>query len=247
VNRIKAVKKALDGRVKPVYLEIGVSKGYAFRCITADEKIAVDPVFKLSARSRKLSDAKARATHYFETTSDDFFANQAAFLEERGIDVALIDGLHTYEQTLRDVENTLRYLREGGVMIVHDCNPARAPIGAPAKSYDDFRSQKHKGNLVRLERGGALYFQPWSGDVWKVIVNLRSTRDDLRVAVLNCDCGIGLIRKGVPESRLPYSVAEIDALDYADLAADRERLLNLKPPGYLDEFLASERPISPKS
>ncbi len=80
-----------------------------------------------------------------------------------------------------------------------------------------------------------------------MIVNLRSTRDDLRIAVLNCDCGVGIIRKGVPESRLPYSAAQIEELNYADLAADRERLLNLKPPGYLGEFLALERRSSPKS
>jgi hypothetical protein len=61
MNRIKAVQRALNGRVKRVYLEIGVSRGVAFRRITADEKIAVDPAFKLSARSRRLADAKAGA------------------------------------------------------------------------------------------------------------------------------------------------------------------------------------------
>ena len=84
------------------------------------------------------------------------------------------------------------------------------------------------------------------GDVWKGIVHLRSSRDDLQVAVLNCDRGVGVVRKGSPESRLPYSPAQIEALNYADLAADRERMLNLKPPKYLGEFLASERRISPK-
>ena len=58
VNRIKAVQRALDTRVKPVYLEIGVSRGFAFRRIVADQKIAVDPAFKLSARSRRLADEK---------------------------------------------------------------------------------------------------------------------------------------------------------------------------------------------
>jgi hypothetical protein len=134
-----------------------------FRHITADEKIAVDPAFKLSGRSRRLADAKARATHYFETTSDAFFANEAGFLEERGIDVALIDGLHTYEQVVRDVENTLRYLREDGVIVLHDCNPPRRSVAFPATSYADFRARNHWWDL------------DWSGDVWKVIVYLRST------------------------------------------------------------------------
>jgi hypothetical protein len=36
---------------------------------------------------------------------------------------------------------------------------------------------------------------------------------------------------------LSYSAAQIEALNYEDLAADRDRLLNLKPPGYFGEFL----------
>jgi Methyltransferase domain len=234
VNRIKAVQQALDGRTRRVYLEIGVSRGVALRRTTADEKIAVDPAFKLSARSRRLAEAKAGAIHYFETTSDAFFANETALLEQHGIDVALIDGLHTYGQAVRDVENTLRYLRDDGVIVLHDCNPANASIACSASSLADFRAQNHWWNYN------------WSGDVWKAIVYLRSTRHDLRVAVLKCDFGVGLIRKGSPESRLSYSVAEIEALNYADLAADRERLLNLKPPKYFGEFLVSERRISPK-
>ena len=241
MNRIKAVQQALDGRARRVYLEIGVCRGVAFRHITADEKIAVDPAFKLSTRARRLADAKARATHYFETTSDAFFANETAFLEQHGIDVALIDGLHTYRQVMRDVENTLRYLRDDGVIFLHDCNPANASIAFPATSYADFRAQHRWRDLLWVSR------PLWSGDVWKAIVHLRSTRHDLRITVLNCDLGVGVVRKGVPESRLPYSAAQIEALNYADLAADRDRLLNLKPPTYLAEFLSSERRISPKS
>ncbi|WP_231995897.1 class I SAM-dependent methyltransferase [Mycobacterium sp. 852002-51163_SCH5372311] len=233
MNRIKVVNQALDGRMQRVYLEIGVECGRAFRRIVADEKIAVDPAFMLSARSRRRAEANARATHYFEMTSDAFFASQGSFLEQRGIDVALIDGLHTYEQVLRDVENTLRYLRDDGVIVLHDCNPSRPSIGCPATSYADFRAQNRWWNIL------------WSGDVWKAIVHLRSTRDDLLIAVLNGDFGVGIIRKGLPESRLPYSVTEVEALNYADLTADRERLLNLKPPTYLGEFLDSERKVSP--
>jgi hypothetical protein len=229
VNRKKVVRRALDGRTNPVYLEIGVKRGAAFRRIAADVKIAVDPAFKIPALYRRLAEAKARETHYFEMTSDDFFAKEADFLEQRRIDVALIDGLHTYEQVLRDVENTLRYLKDDGVIVLHDCNPATESIGYPAQSIADFSAKHHWWNLL------------WSGDVWKAIVHLRSTRDDLRVAVLKRDFGVGIIRKGSPDSRLSYSVQEVEALDYADLAADRQRLLNLKPSAYLSEFLATQR------
>ena len=245
MNRIKVVRQALGERAKPVYLEIGVSHGIAFRRIAADEKIAVDPALRLSARSRRLADAKAHATHYFETTSDAFFASQTAFLAERGIDVALIDGLHCYGQVVRDVENTLRYLRDDGVIVLHDCNPVTASIGFPATSYDDFRAHHRwwQGLLWLTQPATGVSvpvlsaLPPWSGDVWKAIVHLRSTRDDLRIAVLKCDFGVGILRKGPPESRLSYSAAQIEALNYEDLAADRDRLLNLKPPAYFGEFL----------
>lgn len=229
MNRIKAVQQALNGRSSRIYLEIGVSRGSAFRRITAQEKIAVDPAFKLSERTRRRADAKAEATHYFETTSDDFFTSQAAFLEQRGVDIALIDGLHTYGQVVRDVDHTLRYLRDDGVIFLHDCNPTKPSVACPATSYADFRAQNRWWEI------------DWSGDVWKSIVELRSTRRDLQVAVLDCDWGVGVLRRGTPESELGYSAAEIEALSYADLAADRDRLLNLRSPGYLDEFLASER------
>ncbi len=236
MNRIKAVQRALDGRVKPVYLEIGVSRGLAFRRISADEKIAVDPAFSLSARSRAQADGKARVTHYFEMSSDDFFANEAALLEQCRIDVALIDGQHSYMQVVRDVENTLRYLRDDGVIFLHDCNPPFALAARPAASWHDFVAQQR----------GPLVIGLWNGDVWKAIVHLRSVRNDLQVATLKCDFGVGVVRKGSPDSQLSYSPAEIEALTYKDLAADRKRLLNLKPPRYLGEFLGTSAGSPPR-
>lgn len=235
MNRIKAVQQALDGRSRPVYLEIGVSRGTAFRRITAGEKIAVDPAFKLSPRTRRRADAKANATHYFEMTSDAFFANETAFLKQRRIDVALIDGLHTYGQVVLDVENTLRYLRDDGIIFLHDCNPTRASVAYPADSYAEFRAHHRWWEI------------DWVGDVWKAIVYLRSTRQDLRIAVLNCDWGIGMVRRGVPVSLLSLSPSQIEALSYADLDAGRDHLLNLKPPAYLSDFLGLEHRTSSKS
>lgn len=229
MNRIRAVQRALQGRVDPVYLEIGVSKGQAFQRISADVKIAVDPAFRLSSRTRELADAKGRETHYFETTSDAFFQNEAELLERHPVDVALIDGLHTYEQVVRDVEYTVRHLREDGVIFLHDCNPPFELAGRRAESWEDFIAAQ-KGPLV---------IGLWNGDVWKAIVHLRSTRPDLIVGVLKCDQGVGFVRRGAPDSMLPYTPEQVAALTYADLKADRRRLLNLRPPRYVDEFLSA--------
>ncbi|KAA0103257.1 class I SAM-dependent methyltransferase [Mycolicibacterium sp. P1-5] len=228
VNRIRAVQQALAMRSDPVYLEIGVSHGQAFQRITADVKIAVDPAFRLTERTRELANAKGRVVEYFETTSDAFFDSEKALLEQHPVDVALIDGLHTYEQVVRDVENTVRYLKDDGVIFLHDCNPPFELAGRRADSWDEFMAQQ----------SGPLKIGIWNGDVWKAIVELRSTRPDLLVGVLKCDQGVGFVRKGTPESTLEYSPQQVAALTYADLKADRTRLLNLRPPRYLGEFLA---------
>lgn len=236
VNRIRAVQQALDMRSNPVYLEIGVSRGQAFQRVSADVKLAVDPAFRLTERTRELANAKGRVTKYFETTSDAFFENEAALLEQHPVDVALIDGLHTYEQVVRDVENTVRHLKDDGVIFLHDCNPPFELAGRRADSWDDFMAQQ----------SGPLKIGIWNGDVWKAIVQLRSTRPDLLVGVFKCDQGVGFVRKGSPESTLPYSVEQVEALTYADLKADRKRLLNLRPPRYLGEFLAMSAAAPPK-
>ncbi|TGD84027.1 class I SAM-dependent methyltransferase [Mycolicibacterium sp. CH28] len=228
VNRIRAVQQALAMRSSPVYLEIGVSRGQAFQRISADVKIAVDPAFRLTERTRELANDKGRVVEYFETTSDAFFETETALLEQHPVDVALIDGLHTYEQVVRDVENTVRYLKDDGVIFLHDCNPPFELAGRRAESWDEFMAQQ----------SGPLKIGIWNGDVWKAIVELRSTRPDLLVGVLKCDQGVGFVRKGTPESTLTYSPEQVGALTYADLKAARRRLLNLKPSRYLGEFLA---------
>lgn len=228
VNRIRAVQQALAMRTDPVYLEIGVSKGQAFQRISADVKLAVDPAFRMTRQTRELADRKGRVVRYFEVASDAFFENEAELLRQHPVDVALIDGLHTYEQVVRDVENTVGHLKDDGVIFLHDCNPPFELAGRRADSWDDFMAQQ----------SGPLKIGIWNGDVWKAIVQLRSTRPDLVVGVLKCDQGVGFVRKGTPDSTLSLSPAQIEALTYADLKSDRKRLLNLKPPRYLGEFLS---------
>jgi hypothetical protein len=47
------------------------------------------------------------------------------------------------------------------------------------------------------------------------------------------------VKKSSSEPNLSFSPAQIAALTYEDLASDRKRLLNLKPPAALGELLHS--------
>lgn len=164
-------------------------------------------------------DALQAAGVYFHMPSDEFFASHAGGLR---IDTAFVDGLHEYKQVLRDVDNCLRLLSDQGVIIIHDCNPASAQAATPYHELET--AMRHPE-----------WNWEWSGDVWKAIVVLRS-RPDLQVVVLNCDFGVGIIRKGVPESILPDM--DVSKMVYHELAQSRERLLNMKQPEYLETFLA---------
>lgn len=212
MNRADLVQKILDRIRGKTYLEIGVLKGESFLAIRARHKIGVDPNVRIP-RTKKLRYWRNlfSRTRYFEMTSDAFFAEHADVLSEHGVDVALIDGLHTYEQSLRDVENCLNVLNPRGAILTHDCSPGTEDEAAAGMC----------------------------GDVWKTIVHLRATRDDLRVCVLNCDYGLGIITLGAPEGkRLGIPVEEIAKLGYPDLVRNRPDYVNLRPPSSLNEILA---------
>ena len=150
---------------------------------------------------------------------------------------------------MRDVENTVRYLKDDGVIFLHDCNPPFELAGRRAESWDDFMAQQK----------GPLMIGIWNGDVWKSIVQLRSTRPDLLVGVLKCDQGVGFVRKGSPESTLallagagrgahlrgsqgrPQALAQPEATPVSRRISRREHRISLRRK---DAHPESERPRS---
>jgi len=237
VKRYHVIQAAIDRLRARTYLEIGVSRGTTFEKIEVPMKIGVDPIDPSEKVLRVLARGSAR---YFQMTSDEFFQHQADVLDgdklEGGVDLAFVDGLHNYAQSLRDVENCLRYLKPGGVVLMHDCYPREEAMAVPAPSREDARKMNVPG-----------WKEQWTGDVWKTVVHLRSTRNDMKVCVLDCDFGIGVVipvRVGpsrVGPSRvgklLEYSADEIPELPYGELAKDPKSLLDLRHPISLGSVL----------
>jgi hypothetical protein len=230
VDRILAVQSVLDELSDATYLEIGVNTGVSFIPIRAKRKWGVDPNYLLTWRRRLkysvFSFLGLKVERLFRMTSDDFFAKKKDMIEASGIDVCFVDGLHTYEQALRDVLNALAHLKPDGVILMHDCNPTTEVMAMPAASIEAVGTQNIPG-----------WNGEWSGDVWKTIVHLRSLRDDLNVFVLDCDTGVGVVTKGRADRRLPHSQSDIEAMEFGFLAAHRDELLGLRPPGYFQQFL----------
>jgi len=231
MNRTKVIQSIINKINAKTYLEIGVAKGVNFIRINASKKIGVDPKFKLPEEYlRKQNES------YYEIKSDEFFRGYKKLLGELALDVVFIDGLHTYEQSLKDVNNSLEHLSENGIIIMHDCNPKSK--AAAQKNIFDTKQFRLAGDNSK----------GWNGDVYKTIINLRSARKDLNIFVLNFDEGLGIIKKGKPENLLNYSTEEIDKIDYQNFSENREQLLNLKEENYFTEFIKklTEEKLAPK-
>lgn len=207
--RVSIVGRELGRFARPRYLEIGVNTGVVFTHVRARQKVGVDPVDSIP-RWKWLAHPNT-AVHgiLIEKSSDEYFATLDP---EARFDVVFVDGYHSYTQALRDVENSLRHLADGGVVLLHDVNPPDAVAASPD---------------MRDAVGG-----PWCGDAWKAIVHLRATRPDLSVGTIDADFGIGVVRRRMTPAPPPLDLepAVIAALRYEDLAADRAALLGLRAP-----------------
>ena len=228
MHRVDVVHRVLAANRGERYLEIGVSRGLTFQKIECRTKVAVDPHFRfrvpVSARVRRLRGPSAAGARYFEIPSDEFFAAHAATLGP--FDAVLVDGLHTADQAYRDVVNAAANLSPAGVIVMHDCNPLSAP--AAAGTLDE-----------AIAMPG--YTGEWNGDVFKAVVRIRATEPTLEAFVLDCDQGLGIVRRRTGPDAASTAPAidptTIDALTYEDLDRDRIDLLDLRPPDALDAVI----------
>jgi hypothetical protein len=226
VNRTNVIQRIIDKKNAQTYLEIGIFDGDNFFQIKARHKIAVDPNIKFSRKRRVkwiIKNFYNLTAKYYESTSDQFFAQ---INQKDKFDVIFIDGLHTYEQALRDVSNSLINLRENGIIVLHDCNPPNRAAAHPAMSFKHAADMKLTG-----------WTEEWCGDVWKTVCYLRSQKKDLKVFVLDCDYGLGIVMKGNPDTCLSLSEDVLAKMTYENLANDKINLLNLKCESYFIEFL----------
>jgi len=216
INRTTIIQHLINKFSYKLYLEIGVERGLNFFQIQAPIKIGVDPNFVIPGGIENSEREK-----FFTMTSDEFFVNPPEKLIEHGIDIAFIDGLHTYEQSLRDVENCLKYLNPEGIIVMHDCLPSNEAEAMPSLE----EAKKHPG-----------FKGFWTGDVYRTILHLRATRQDLFVAVVDVDHGVGIVKRGKPENMLDFKLEDIRTLGFDDLIKNKEKFLNLKPKDWFFEF-----------
>lgn len=190
MKRYDIINKIIAAKGYKNYLEIGVRDGECFQKIVCENKSGVDPV--------KINES---TTH--EMTSSDFFN---LLDPETKFDCVFIDGLHIEDQVYEDVENSLKFLSEDGVVILHDCNPptqyhvGETPLFSPPANGD------------------------WNGTVYLALIKLRLYRKDLTLTTIDTDWGVGIIRKSESQT---LNVFPTDALNWDFFSFNRKKILNL--------------------
>ncbi len=181
-SRFDIINRIIEKKKFESYLEIGCQSDVNFSKIIIKNKIGVDP--------------QSGGTH--RMTSDDFFKqNKSTF------DLIFIDGLHVYEQVLKDIENSLKVLNENGVILIHDC--------LPAKIWHQTIPQTHSS---------------WNGDVWKSIVKSR-TRIDIDTYTIQADQGLGLILKRKNKDLLVDKIENFKNLKFRDYYIHHKKFMRI--------------------
>ena len=226
MRKLEVIQAVIDKISAKTYLEIGVENGVNFMPIKVKNKIAVDPKFAITKKSKLkwlVLNWNNILAEFHECSSDEYFKS----CKDKKYDVVFVDGLHTYYQSLRDVENALSRLNEFGVIVIHDCIPPHRAAAHPSQL-----TQKQAENL-----GIEGWTPNWCGDVWKTICFLRSQRLDLKVFTLDFDFGIGIVMRGKPESMLDISENQLNLMTYEDLIKNKNSLLNIKSTNTLKELM----------
>jgi hypothetical protein len=173
------INLAINQFTNPNYLEIGVADNDVFNSIPLPmkNKFGVDPL----------------EGGNFRMTSDKFFSNNKIKFE-----VIYIDGLHQYEQCQNDIINSLKFLNDGGIIIIHDLLP---------KNY--------------LEEHIPQKYYSWTGDVWKVAVEL-SESNNIDFRIINIDMGIGIAK---PKGNYEYKkIPKLKDMNYENFLNYYNRL-----------------------
>jgi len=144
------------------YLEIGLSAGKTFQNVKFMLRVGVDPhpLFAL--------DKLPKQSTVFPITSDDFFA----ICEESTFDLVFIDGLHTFEQTYRDLIHSLE-LCPTGLILIDDVVPS-----------DEFSAMRDQMDSQALRKKADISGSSWHGDVFKVILCLSDHHPELSVRTI---------------------------------------------------------------
>ena len=187
------------------YLEVGVRDPRKnFDRINCNKKYSVDPG----------KEFKENPVDY-KMTSDLFFEKlgkgELNISSEIKFDAIFIDGLHISNQAEKDIINSLKYIKNDGFIILHDCNPP---------------SEYHQRENYEFMNSPAGPF--WNGTTWKAFYKYRH-KSELYSICFDSDWGVGVLAKKYhPMFNNITSEIENEYYEFSRLAENRNVFMNLK-------------------
>jgi hypothetical protein len=211
VRRNEVVLCYLDLFLEPNYLEVGVHRGETFHAVKARHKVAVDPQFQIENADREA------LSEYRELTSDAYFSSLDR--DAPLFNVIYLDGLHTFEQTLRDLLNSIDYLLRDGVIIIDDVLPSSYHSSLPILS-EAFAVR----NAVKGEDTS------WMGDVFRLVFFIQSFLPRFDYATVSENHGQLVMWRGQRNEKLfaDRRVEDIARLEFRHLVTQLADLNLLK-------------------
>lgn len=151
------------------YLEIGIQSGLTLESVRADVVVGVDPEHRVNL-ARLPSHVRIHTVG-----SDEFFARSMSTdgPTTDSFDVVFVDGLHTFEQSYRDVINAFSVLSGCGVVIVDDTVPTSRFAALPDRQ-----------TAKQLQRDQGFASLDWMGDVFRTVLAIRRFHPTIAVATV---------------------------------------------------------------
>ena len=197
-RRINILAEALNGKT---YLELAGNKEHAFSKVSIPQRTVVNPKFLFDMAS--VTDNQVILK---ETTSDAFFSALAITLK---YDVVLIDGLHTFEQTYRDLCNSLLHSHDRTVFLINDTKPG-----------DEYAAMTNQRLAIKSRRQAGGKGRQWQGDTFKAVFALHDFHPGLNYRTI-VDAGVTqtLVWRSNSDWQKPLfnSLEAISRLTYLDL------------------------------
>ena len=114
------------------YVELGLYEGETFN--KAIKWVGEGHGVDLSLNRVNLDMKYINRAKLYEMSTDTFFEKW-----EKSIDMAFIDADHNWKSARTDLENILKYLSPGGVVLIHDTDPMNEKYREPGLCGDSYK------------------------------------------------------------------------------------------------------------
>lgn len=159
MQHIEIIQPIADLYAPAAYLEIGVCDGMTFHAVSAARKVAVDIDFRFDLVAARAA-TEGQRVDFHEMPSDRYF--DPAVNGGETFDLIFVDGLHSFDQTLRDLLNAMSVLRPGGTIVIDDVLPSNYAASLPSYAAS-IAFKAEMGNRANH----------WMGDVYRLVFFLR--------------------------------------------------------------------------